>query len=84
MDELNENERQAWTEDVEFLVKILKESFESTDAAYFVDEMNEILYVELEGLDQYPDEEIEEIAGLVLEELDMDFEDIILMPLATK
>lgn len=81
MDDLNADERQAWTEDVEYLVKILKESFESTDASYFVDEMNEILYVELEGLNEYPDDEIAEIAGPILEELDMDFEDIVLLPL---
>ena len=81
MDDLNEQEHQAWTEDVEYLVKILKESFESTDAAYFVDEINEILYVELEGLNEYPDDDIEEIAGPIFEVLDMDFEDIVLLPL---
>jgi len=81
MAEPNETELEAWQEDVEYLVKILKESFESLEASYYVDEINELLYVELEGLDEYPDEEIIEIAGPILEELDMDFEDIILLPL---
>lgn len=76
------DEIQAWQEDVEYLVKILQESFESTDSSYYVDEMNNVLYVELEGLKDYDEEEIVEIAGPVLEELDMDFEDIILLPLS--
>lgn len=84
MAEPNETELEAWQEDVEYLVNILKESFESLDASYYVDEMNDLLYVELEGLDEYPDEEIIEIAGPILEELDMDFEDIILLPLKRK
>lgn len=82
MPDETEQEYQAWHEDIEYLVKILKESFESTDSSYYVDEMNEILYVELEGLDEYSEEEIVEIAGPVLEELDLDFEDIILLPLS--
>lgn len=81
MAESNEPELEAWQQDVEYLVKILKESFESTKVNYSVDEMNDILYVELEGLQEYPDEEIVEIAGPVLEEIELDFEDIILLPL---
>ncbi|MEX0662868.1 MAG: hypothetical protein WD381_01255 [Balneolaceae bacterium] len=84
MAEPNETELEAWQEDVEYLVNILKKSFESLDASYYVDEINDLLYVELEGLDEYPDEEIIEIAGPILEELDMDFEDIILLPLKGK
>ena len=82
MPDETEQEYQAWHEDIEYLVKILKESFESTNSSYYVDEMNEILYVELEGLDDYSEDEIVEIAGPVLEELDLDFEDIILLPLS--
>lgn len=82
MPDVTEQEYQAWHEDIEYLVKILKESFESTDSSYYVDEINEILYVELEGLDEYSEEEIVEIAGPVLEELDLDFEDIFLVPLS--
>lgn len=80
MEEFNEKELEAWQKDVEYLVQILQESFESTDAGYSVDEMNNTLYVELEGLEEYPDEEIMEIAEPILEEIDLDFEDIILLP----
>ena len=82
MSEQNEEEAlSAWQEDVEFLVNILKESFESTDVNYSVDEQNDILYVELEGLQDYSDEEIVEIAEPIFETAELDFEDIILLPL---
>ena len=71
---------QAYEEDLNMLIQTLKESFESTEVEYHVDEMNEILYVKLEGLEDYSQDEIEEIAGPILEELDMDFDEIIFMP----
>jgi len=82
MSEQPEEEYQAWHEDIQYLVNILKESFESSDSRFYVDELNEVLYVELEGLGDYSEEEIVEIAGPILEELDLDFEDIILLPLS--
>jgi len=83
MSEQNEEEAlSAWQEDVKFLVNILKESFESTDVKYSADEHNNVLYVELEGLQDYTDEEIIEIAEPIFETADLDFEDIILLPLS--
>lgn len=81
MAEPTEEELQEWHKDIEYLVDVLKESFESSDARFSIDEMNDILYIELEGLQEYSDEEIAEIAGPLLETIDLDFEDILLMPL---
>lgn len=81
MNDANESQINEWQEEVEYLVGVLKESFESTDARYSVDELNDILYVELEGLDEYSEDEIVEIAEPILEEAELDFEDIILLPL---
>lgn len=81
MAEPTEEELQEWHKDIEYLVDVLKESFESSDASFSIDEMNDILYIELEGLQEYSDEEIAEIAGPLLETIDLDFEDILLMPL---
>jgi hypothetical protein len=81
MSDNNESQLNAWQEDIEYLVKVLKESFESIDSRYTVDEQNEILYVELEGLQDYSEKEIAEIAEPLLEAIDLDFEDIILLPL---
>lgn len=81
MNDANETQINEWQEEVEYLVGVLKESFESSDARYSVDELNDILYVELEGLNDYSEEEIVEIAEPILEEVELDFEDIILLPL---
>lgn len=81
MSEPTEDEIRAFMEDVEFLIQTLKESFESDDAQFFIDEQNEILYVKLEGLNDYSENEIEEIATPILSELDLDFEEIIILPL---
>ncbi len=81
MAENSESEFEEWQKDVEYLVHALKESFESADVKYSIDDQNDILYIELEGLDDYSEEEIVEIAEPLLEEIDLDFEDVILLPL---
>ncbi|MEX1011756.1 MAG: hypothetical protein WDZ29_06820 [Balneolaceae bacterium] len=84
MSEPNEEEYQAWMKDLSFLAETLAAMFESEEHRFYEDEMNNTLYVELEGLDEYSEEEISEIAGPVLEELDLDFEEILLLPLAPR
>ena len=42
--------------------------------------MKETLFIKLEGIEEYTQAVIIEIAEPILEELDMDFEEIILMP----
>ena len=71
---------ESYEEDLNILIKTLKESFESNEAEYHVDEHNDTLYIKLEGLDDYSQDEIVEIAGPILEELYMDFEEIIFLP----
>ena len=74
---------EAFSEDLAVLVQALRESFESERARYFVDEIHETLYIEIEGLEEYSPEEITEIASPLLEELDLDFEEISLVPMST-
>lgn len=70
----------SYEEDLNVLVETLKESFESSEVEYHIDEINDTLYIKLEGLDDYSQQEIVEIAGPILGELDMDFEEIVFMP----
>lgn len=79
-----EQQYQSFEEDLEILIDTLRQCFESTKAEYYVDDHNDSLYVKLEGLDDYSEREVEEIAAPVLEELDMDFEEVILIPLLEK
>ena len=76
-----EQEYESFEQDVDLLVKALKDSFESTEANYRIDDLNNALYVYLEGLADYSVQEIEEFAAPLLEELDLDFEHIFLLPL---
>lgn len=84
MTDTPETEYQAWEEDVQFLVRTLAEIFESDAYRYHVDDINNLLYIELGGLDKFDEEEIVELAEPVLSELDLDFEDVILVPLNGK
>lgn len=81
MDERNESDFEEWEKDVEFLVYTLKESFESEQANYEYDEINDILYIELEGLQEYSEDEIVKIAEPILDVSELNFEDIILLPI---
>ncbi len=81
MSNKEELEHESFQEDLDFLIKTLKESFESTEVQYFVDEHNDMLFVKLEGLDEYSEQEIEEIASPIFDVLDLDFEEIVLLPL---
>lgn len=83
MSDTTEQEYQEWMRDLNYLVDTLKLSFESANARFTVDELNDTLYIELEGLEGYSDEEIEEIATPLLEITELEFEDIILLPLST-
>ena len=75
-----EQEYESFEQDVDLLVKALKDSFESTEANYRIDDLNNALYVYLEGLKDYSEQEIEEFAAPLLKELDLDFEHIFLLP----
>ena len=80
MSSSEEFEYKSFEEDLNILIQTLKDSFESEEAMYHVDDHNDTLYIKLEGLDEYTQDEIVEIAGPILEELDMNFEEIVFLP----
>ncbi|MFW6157666.1 MAG: hypothetical protein ACOC4S_02365 [Balneolaceae bacterium] len=81
MAELSEEDYQAYEEDIAVLVDTLRKVFDSSDARHFIVGHRNTLIIELEGLQDYSNEEIAELAGPVLDELDMDFDEISLQPL---
>lgn len=81
--DISDSDLDAFDEDLRILIHALKESFEADDARYHIDEVHDALYIEIEGLDEYSEDEIQEIASPLLEELDLDFEEIYLVPLRT-
>jgi hypothetical protein len=76
-----DDEMDAFEEDIAFLVNTLKDIFEADEVHYQVEAETETLYIRIQGINDFDEESIEEMAGEVLDELYLDFEQIILMPL---
>jgi hypothetical protein len=66
--------------DVVRLTDALKMAFKSANVRWFNHEQTDTLYVEIEGLENLSDEEIEIIATPIIDATDLDFEEIILLP----
>lgn len=81
MADFDENDYEAYEQDIELLVDTLRKCFNAEKARYNVVGHQNRLYIEIEGLEELSAEEISEVAEPVLEELDMDFDEISLLPL---
>ncbi len=84
MAELEDADYEAYEQDIELLVDTLRKCFEAEKARYSVVGHQNTLYIEIEGLDELDPETISEVAEPVLDELDMDFDEISLLPLKNK
>lgn len=75
---------ESYEHDVELLVDTLRKCFDSEKARYNVVGHQNTLFIEIEGLDQLDPDEISTVAEPILKELDMDFDEISLLPLVNK
>lgn len=81
MAEFTESDYEAYEDDLELLVDTLRRCFNAEKARYTVAGHQNALFIEIEGLDLLTQAEIAEVAEPILEELDMDFEEISLLPI---
>lgn len=81
MADIEKPDYEAYEQDIEILVDTLRKCFNSEKARYNVVGHQNTLFIEIAGLDQLSPEEISEVAEPVLDELDMDFDEISLLPL---
>ncbi|NGP77060.1 hypothetical protein G3570_10480 [Balneolaceae bacterium YR4-1] len=81
MTDFSEDDYEAYEQDLEILVDTLRKCFNADKARYSVIGHQNALYIEIEGLDDLTNEEIQEVAEPVFNELDMDFDEISLVPL---
>lgn len=81
MDERHESDYEAYEQDIELLVDTLRQCFNAEKARYNIVGHQNALFIEIEGLDALSPEEISEVAEPVLDELDMDFDEVSLLPL---
>lgn len=81
MSELDSSDYEAYEQDIKVLVDTLRKCFNAEKARYSVVGHQNTLFIEIEGLDTLSPEEISEVAEPILDELDMDFDEISLLPL---
>lgn len=81
MAELDNTDYEAYEQDIKLLVDTLRKCFSAEKARFSVVGHQNTLYIEIEGLDELSPEQISEVAEPVLDELDMDFDEISLLPL---
>lgn len=68
-------------EDVNMLVADLAGAFNAAEFRHFIQEETETLYVSLKGLETFTEEEIQALAIPILDGNDLDFDEIVLLPL---
>lgn len=81
MNDFNESDYEAYEQDIELLADTLRKCFNAEKARYNVAGHQNTLFIEIQGLDELSPEEISEVAEPVLDELDLDFDEIALLPL---
>lgn len=79
--ELTPEDLDRFHADVNDLVCRLATAFNTSSHSHHIQDDIDTLYVSLKGLEAFTDAEIEALAIPILDDLDLDFEDIILLPL---
>ncbi len=80
--EINPDAPEDFEAGVHHLVNILKSELGNGYSYWYYDESSETLYIELESLEKYSEKEIQQKAGPILDASELDFEEIVLLPLA--
>ncbi len=81
MADFGDEDYEAYEQDIEILVDTLRKCFNAEKARYSVVCHQNALYIEIEGLENLSNKEISEVAEPVFNELDLDFDEISLVPL---
>lgn len=84
MAEIDDADYEDQEQDIKLLVDTLRKCFNADKARYNILGHQDALFIEIEGLDELTPEEISEVAEPVLDELDLDFDEISLLPLSKK
>ncbi len=66
--------------DINELVSQIRTAFNAEKSRWFLHEQTDTLYVEISGIDSISEEEIDALMTPIMDELELDFEEIILLP----
>jgi hypothetical protein len=81
MTDFSDDSYETDEQDIKILVDTLRQCFLAERARYYTSGHQNTLFIEIEGLGELSQEEISEVAEPVLAELDLDFDEIALVPL---
>ena len=81
MSDLTDQDYEDYEEDLKILTDTLRKCFDAEKARYYVANNQDALFIEIEGLEALDSEVIAEVAEEVFAELDLDFDEISLLPL---
>lgn len=65
--------------DINELVLQIRTAFNAEKSRWFLHEQSDTLYVEISGIDSVSEEEIDALMTPIMDELELDFEEIILL-----
>ncbi len=82
MADLSEEDYESYEEDIRILADTLRQCFAAEKSRYYVVGHQNTQIIEIEGLYELTKEEITEVAERVLDELDVDLDEISLVPLS--
>ncbi len=79
--DINPDAPESFEKDINQLVDALNAELGGGASRWYYDEPSETLYIELECLKHLTEQDIERKAGPILEQSDLDFEEILLLPM---
>ncbi|MDZ7715782.1 MAG: hypothetical protein U5J95_06170 [Balneolaceae bacterium] len=80
MSELTDQDYEDYEEDLKILTDTLRKCFNAEKARYYVAHNQDALFIEIDGLETLDNQTISEVAEEVFAELDLDFDEISLLP----
>jgi hypothetical protein len=81
MPDFSDEKYETDEQDIKILIDTLRQCFLADRARYYVAGDQNTLFIEIGRLDELSQEEIAEVAEPILAELDLDFDEIALVPL---
>jgi hypothetical protein len=81
MAEFSDDNYETDQPDIEILVDVLRQCFQAEKARYYLPSHEDALFIEIEGLDKFSQEEISEAAEPILDEFNLGFDEIVLLPM---
>ena len=66
--------------DINELVIQIRTAFNAEKSRWFLHEQSDTLYVEISGIDSVSEQEVDALMTPIMDELELDFEEIILLP----